>query len=101
MLMSDQVTIAAARYEDLVGKRFPGYATQAAHFLALQHADAAPVHRLGETLLGRVKRHPELGSPGLLLDTYLSNCLRLPTSINESLRNQAFQHRYSFILFIL
>ena len=97
MLMSDQVLIAAEKYESLVGTRYPDCATQAALFLALQHADPAPVAKLGETLLGRVKRHPDLGPPGCLLGTYLGNCLGLPSSINESLRNQAFNLIHSLL----
>ena len=99
MLIDDHVLKAAEEYEKVVGGRYRDQATQAEHFLALQHADPAPLTKLGDTLLERAKRHPELGPPGKFLDIAVRTCMSLPNSINESLRNHAFQliHNLLFV----
>ena len=99
MLIDDHVLKAAEEYEKVVGERYRDQATQAEHFSAMQHADPVPLSRLGDTLLERSRRHPELGPPGKSLDIAVRTCMSLPNSINESLRNHAFQliHNLLFV----
>ena len=97
LLMSDQVTLAAAAYGKIVGAVFGSDSEQSALYGALSHCSQVPMLRLANTLSTRVTRHGSGDPPGSTLARIVNNTMLLPVSLNESLRNHAFNIVHSLL----